>query len=177
MDRLEFTYRFESAHRFTQSCSESCATPHGHTWRATLAFQTREGASSLNSVGMVDEFIRLKKNWKTFISETADHSFFHHAEDPILPALRTHIPLFRGLPFPGDPTTELIARLFFLKAEAMDRGRPSLNVCAPVALRVRETPTNTVIFRPTAQNRDELESFRSFTNAWWNSADPLARGI
>lgn len=172
--RVSFKYRFEAAHRFTKSCADSCATPHGHTWYAKAVFQANE--ESLGADEMVMEFSELKRAWKRFIQDTADHSFMHHFEDPILPALRAAIPKFRGLPFPGDPTTEMIAALFFAKLEAMHRQINNPQDLRPVSVVIRETPTNTVSFK-VGQSAKLLEKLDREYTGWWQSADPEAREL
>ena len=166
MFTLEFTYRFETAHRFTQG-STKCTTPHGHTWRATLGF--RSPAEGMGEAEMVEEFEALKSNWRAFLSGTVDHSFLHHYRDPLLPALRDHIPGFRGLGFPGDPTTEMLASFFLRKAIAMRRP----GGLEPSFVTVEETPTNRLTF-----DREGLAAialrFSGF-HGWWEDADPASR--
>lgn len=176
--QIQFTYRFEAAHRFTGSCSESCATPHGHTWYAKACFQAPSTELDLDGNDMIVEFAELKKNWKRFIQETADHSFLHHHEDPILPALRKAIPKFRGLPFPGDPTTELVAALFFAKLEVMHASTPNADRLYLSSVAIRETPTNSMIFRRSPSGRSALlEKINARYNGWWQSAAPGDRKI
>jgi 6-pyruvoyl-tetrahydropterin synthase len=169
--KMSFKYRFESAHRFVFSDRE-CATPHGHTWYATLNLIA--SAEDLNEDNMIEDFAVLKKGWKEFITKVADHSFFHNSDDPILSALKTNIPNFRGLPFPGDPTTEMIAGLFFIKASALCEDFP----VRPYSVLIEETPTNSIEFF-----QDELEDFISKTKLslktsnWWASTDPFSRSI
>lgn len=172
--RLSFNYRFEAAHRFTMSCADSCATPHGHTWRARAVFESEE--SALGEDDMILEFSSLKSSWKKFIQDTVDHSFMHHYEDPILSSLRTHIPKFRGLPFPGDPTTELISVLFLAKLQAMNKALP--NAPSPVSVIIKETPTNTVSIRLGDNAVSSLiEKLNQNFFGWWQDADPAARYI
>jgi len=188
--RLAFRYRFEAAHRFTQSCADSCATPHGHTWQAQAIFASPSLMLGLDD--MVMEFSQLKRAWKTFITETVDHSFLHHHKDPLLPALREHIPGFRGLPFPGDPTTELIAALFFAKLTTMHgalrtsshhphhhhRHHHPGSWPEPVSVVIRETPTNQVTFRgDTTQAMALLTRIDEEYNGWWRDPDPGARSL
>lgn len=175
---LSFRYRFEAAHRFTQSCEDSCATPHGHTWFAEARFATDQ--DGLGADDMVMEFSKLKRDFKRFITETVDHSFMHHQHDPILPALIEYIPKFRGLPFPGDPTTELIAALFFqkietilidLKSQEPDKTWPVLH-----ELLIQETPTNGVSYRRPAHST-LLTKINSEFSGWWQVTDPRARHL
>jgi 6-pyruvoyl-tetrahydropterin synthase len=171
--RLSFNYRFEAAHRFTLSCEDSCATPHGHTWRAKAVFEA--DATHLAEDDMVMEFSKLKSSWKRFIQERADHSFFHHYNDPILPTLREFIPKFRGLPFPGDPTTELIAALFYSKLRLMNEAigvQGGAPVPRPAAVVIRETPTNTVTFRAGREASVALlKAIDAKYEGWWQVAE------
>lgn len=161
-------------------------TPHGHTWRAALRIVS---SKPLNSTEMVEEFGVLKRQWKTFLKDVADHSYFHHLEDPILKALWEHVPEFRSLPFPGDPTTELIAACFLRKAYAMGVGntlsnfeqtlrRQRLEETFDVSVEISETPTNQVSLRP--ENLEELNRcvpvFGRF-EGWWDDPSPAARWI
>lgn len=169
--KMSFKYRFESAHRFVFSDRE-CSTPHGHTWYATLNLIA--ATEDLNENNMVEDFAVLKKGWRKFITTVADHSFFYNCDDPILPTLKMHIPNFRGLPFPGDPTTEMIAGLFFIKASALCENFP----VRPFSVIIHETPTNSIEFF-----HEELEDFVKKTNLslkatnWWASTDPNSRTI
>lgn len=170
MYTLEFTYRFETAHRFTKGSSK-CATPHGHTWYATLSYTANSG--ELNEHDMVEAFENLKRGWKAFLTETVDHSFLHHYQDPLLPALREFVPDFRGLAFPCDPTTEVIAALFLRKARAMGADLP----VRPSAVTIQETPTNRL--RLDREGLAEvlreihLEKFKG----WWENAAPDSRAF
>ncbi len=170
MYKLEFTYRFESAHRFTKGASK-CATPHGHTWFATLGFSVV--ADELNQQDMVEEFEKLKKTWKAFITETVDHSFMHHFEDPILTSLKEYVKGFRGLPFPCDPTTEVIAALFLAKGRTLCGNLPFL----PSYVSIQETPTNRVTLNmeglDAVLNRIDSKCYK----AWWQSADSSSREL
>ena len=172
---LEFNYRFEAAHRFTDSCAESCATPHGHTWHAKAEFFAAE--EHLGRGEMVMEFSKLKSSWKAFIDGTVDHSFMHHFRDPILPSLREFIPGFRGLPFPGDPTTEMIAALFFAKLETMHRALIGGEIIVPVGVTIQETPTNSVSFRGGGAGSRLVERLDRDFDGWWRDMDPRARGL
>ena len=168
MYEFRFRYRFESAHRFTAECETQCSTPHGHTWYATLHLRSLD--DRLNAAGMIEDFARLKAPWKTFITEVVDHSFLHHAQDPILASLRDRIRTFRGLPFPGDPTTERIARLFYEKACAMYAELLAQKKVQIDAVTIEETQTNHATYRPSAH--DPLPK-----QGWWNHPDPMDRRL
>lgn len=173
---LSFTYRFEAAHRLTKASAIACMTPHGHTWYAKAVFSSE--SAQVGADDMVAEFSLIKKGWKTFIQETADHSYLHHHEDALLTAMKDHIPNFRGLPFPGDPTTELIAALFFAKIQAMHRelksARPLPN---PATVVIQETPTNTVTLHAGPSLTKWLQTIDERFDGWWQTADPNARHL
>lgn len=171
---LKFRYRFEAAHRFTSAAAPSCQTPHGHTWYATAIFKLV--TNELDKSSMAAEFGSVKKAWKEFITETVDHSFMHHSADPLISNMKAVIPNVRLLPFPADPTTELIAGLFALKLRAMHAASGIKNV-RPVAVHIQETPTNSITFRFEKDGGlpEWLKNFDSKKAAWWNSPDPKHR--
>ena len=171
---LKFRYRFEAAHRLTSSAAPSCQTPHGHTWYATALF--RMTAPDLDASAMAVEFGLVKSSWKTFITETADHSFFHNISDPLIPHLRKITPHARCLPFPADPTTELIAGLFALKLKALHEAT-KIQTVIPIGVHVQETPTNSITFRFGSDGSipEWLKPQTGIKSSWWLSSDPLAR--
>jgi len=138
---LRFKYRFEAAHRFTQSTSPACMTPHGHTWYATLHIKTSGG---LNQNDMSVEFQQVKSEWKSLITQVFDHSFLVNQSDPLLEALAQIHPSARLIAFPGDPTTELIALLLFNKCEAFMAHSPWKQQLTVTGITIDETPTNTI---------------------------------
>jgi 6-pyruvoyl-tetrahydropterin synthase len=175
MFELHFKYRFEAAHRFLNTSSKSCMTPHGHTWYATLSYGM-ESQSQLDSCDMVAEFSRLKSSWRNFIRDTVDHSYLHHYADPVAELMRNENFGFRGLAFPGDPTTELIAGLFFEKAKAAFRGSGmNPKICFPTSVTIQETPTNTIEYK--GMGRDFQDSFVGLDSfqGWWQDAQIESR--
>lgn len=181
--QLSFKYKFEAGHRLTKATAGTCMTPHGHTWYAEATFGS--SAQFLDGQDMALEFTVLKKAWRIFIHETADHTYFHHYQDALLSSIREHVPCFRGLPFPGDPTTELIAALFFSKINVMNmdlqarltnEGR-QLPVPSPVMVAIQETPTNRVTLTAGPALESFLEKINAHFSGWWQVADPLARDL
>lgn len=84
-----------------------CRHLHGHNGRAVITLE----APSLDSLGMVVDFSRLKRTIGTWIDETIDHKMLLHKDDPALPFLRQ-----QGEPvhvMEVNPTAENIARLIF----------------------------------------------------------------
>jgi len=171
MVHLTFRYRFEAAHRFTKSCETSCATPHDHTWYVSMVLRSRD--ASLDDADMVVEFSSVKRRFKRFVQETLDHSFLHHVDDPIIPALRKHIEHVRLMPCPGDPTTELLAQLILSKTAAFVEA-DGLGAYVSVArIELEETPTNRITW-DAAHGSPILDVVHGY-QGWWNNADPEDR--
>lgn len=173
---FDFRYKFEAAHRFTKSCFDSCATPHGHTWYATLKVSADRN-DQFKKTEMVAEFATMKRQWRKLIDDTFDHSFMVNAEDPLIKPLVEILPGARLIEFPGDPTTELIAMLLLHKmkvilAEAA-RTAPELDGLRIDAVVVEETPTNTVTCR-SSQCIPSSGEYRGFVG-WWCLPDVTLR--
>ena len=84
-----------------------CRHLHGHNGKAVITLS----ADSLDQLGMVMDFTRLKRVVGGWIDENLDHKMLLHRDDPILPFLRQ-----RGEPvfvLDLNPTAENIARLIF----------------------------------------------------------------
>lgn len=133
-------------------------------------------AAGLDQSAMAAEFGTTKRAWKEFITETVDHSFMHHVDDPLVPYLKKLTPGARLLSFPADPTTELIAGLFALKLRAMhdDTGIQSVQ---PIGVHIQETPTNAITFKFNKDGSvpEWLKLTSNVKSAWWNSPDPTRR--
>lgn len=174
---LQFTYRFEAGHRLTSSVAPSCATPHGHTWHVSVRFRGVPQADGrlLNDQQVLVEFGELKKSWKMFVQECADHSYFHHEDDVIIAALKSEVAKPRLLALPGDPTTEMIAAAFAVKLKTL-HAASGLSRVQPLSLSLRETPVNAVHFRfSKPESWDWVTQALGTKKSWWNSKDPLAR--
>ena len=174
---LQFTYRFEAGHRLTSSVAPACATPHGHTWHVSVRFRGVADSAGrlLNHQQVLVEFGELKKSWKRFVQDCADHSYFHHKDDVIISALKREVAIPRLLWLPGDPTTELMAAAFATKLRTL-HAASGLTRVQPLSLSLRETPVNAVHFRfPKPEAWDWVDHELGDQKAWWNSPDPLAR--
>lgn len=168
---FSFRYRFEAAHRFLESPSLPCQTPHGHSWHATLGLEFR--GSHLDKNAMATPFEEVKKDWKKLLSDTLDHSFFHHWQDPLADSILKVHPEARLLPFPGDPTTELIGLLLFSKMDTIF-GKIGLEKSMKVSsIKVEETPSNCVTLSSDFYQKSK-ESFSNF-NGWWNNTELNSR--
>lgn len=159
---LNFRYRFEAAHRFTDASSK-CSTPHGHSWWVTLSLKHDATAINLET-NFAEDFSNLKRNWKTFIDEELDHFFFVNSEDPIISFLNTLDSNLRVKKTPGDPTTEVLASLFFKKAESLFKNN---NLITVDSILLEETPTNSVkVFKEDAATL--LERLSTPAVNWWS---------
>lgn len=170
MLELEFQYRFESAHRFLKSTSK-CTTPHGHSYQIRLSLEAKE--NRLDERGMLEDFSVLKKDWRLFVDETLDHSFFHHFQDPLASFLVELMDDPRLLAFPADPTTELFTALCFQKALRLFQ-TPKLTV---KEVYIEETATNKVRCSPKAYEELRAQYKLDEAKSWWNTSDALDRSF
>ena len=171
--KVQFRYRFEAAHRLLQTDSKACMTPHGHTWYTTLSLKFI--GQSLNSSQMTVEFSVLKKEWKALIQETFDHSYMHNISDPIIEVLQAGEIKPRLIPFPGDPTTEMIALFLFSKMHKIIETSEFKDRVQVDHILVDETPTNSIIC-----SQDFFESqINNFSDhkGWWTSTDLKDRSL
>jgi 6-pyruvoyltetrahydropterin/6-carboxytetrahydropterin synthase len=84
-----------------------CRHLHGHNGRAVIAIE----APSLDALGMVMDFSRIKHVVNKWIDENLDHRMLLHKDDPVLPLLRQQQePVYV---MDVNPTAENIARLIF----------------------------------------------------------------
>lgn len=159
---LNFRYRFEAAHRFTDASSK-CSTPHGHSWWVTLSLSHEASAVDLEN-NFATDFKDLKKEWKVFIDEELDHFFFANSEDPLITSLNNIDPNLRIKKTPGDPTTEVLASLFFKKAESIFKNNSLIRVDS---ILLEETLTNSVkVFKEDAHHL--LGRLNTPPHNWWS---------
>jgi 6-pyruvoyltetrahydropterin/6-carboxytetrahydropterin synthase len=97
-----------------------CRYLHGHNGKAVITL----ASDTLDQLGMVMDFTRLKRGVGGWIDEHLDHKMLLHQEDPLLPFLRQHgEPVFV---LPVNPTAENIARVIF--EVTRDQGFPVVEV-------------------------------------------------
>lgn len=100
--------------------SGKCRHLHGHNGRAVITLS----AASLDELGMVMDFTRLKRVVGGWIDDHLDHKMLLHKDDPILPYLREQgEPVFV---LDVNPTAENIAHLIFQVAR--EQGFPVTEV-------------------------------------------------
>ncbi|MDX2233415.1 MAG: 6-carboxytetrahydropterin synthase [Hyphomonadaceae bacterium] len=144
MAALEFTRRYAMAHRFLSDVSPKCMTPHGHN--ETVVVRLAPASPFQFGAGNMDApFEAAKGRWKAWIDDHVDHAFMLNAADPLIGWFRAHEParLPRLMTFDGDPTTEALAAVFWLKLDAFLTADDLPFSVAEV--RVEETPTNAVV--------------------------------
>jgi 6-pyruvoyl-tetrahydropterin synthase len=170
---FNFRYRFEAAHRFLNSSSVPCMTPHGHTWHATLHLRSKK--TDLNAENMVLEFSKTKASWKKFVGDVLDHSYLCNSKDPLIEHILASNPEARVLPFPGDPTTEIIALFIFNKVEKMLATTELQSALYIHGITIEETPTNS-IFCDRAFYLEVIGKFQQY-KGWWNSEEIADRSF
>lgn len=119
MYRVTREIRFCYGHRLL-NYDGKCRHLHGHNGRAVITLT----APSLDKLGMVMDFTRIKDVVSTWIDNTLDHRMLLHKDDPALSFLRQ-----QGEPvhvMDANPTAENIARLIFDYASA--QGFPVVEV-------------------------------------------------
>ncbi|MCQ4158791.1 6-carboxytetrahydropterin synthase [Roseomonas sp. GC11] len=146
MFSLVFSRRYAMAHRLIAGLSEKCAIPHGHNETVTVTLRARAPAPLDGGANMVEPFERAKSTWHRWIDGHVDHSLHLSADDPLLDWFAAREPhrLPRILVTPGDPTTEILALCMMAKLNALLAAEGGRLTCA--AIRIEETPTNTVRF-------------------------------
>lgn len=109
-----------------------CRHLHGHNGRVEVELK----AEALDALGMVMDFVEVKRRLQTWIDAELDHRMILSTADPVVPILRE-----RGEPMmlvEGNPTAERIARLIYDHAKA--QGLPVVSV------RLWETPGSSATF-------------------------------
>jgi len=164
---LEFTRRFEAAHRFFGGDSIRCQSLHGHSWEVTVVIESNLDPAIANPLArkerMLAEFGATKQAWHEFVDTTLDHSVMLNEADPLIHYLRKKEPGHRIVATPGNPTTELLAALFKSKVNVFLRHTSNELLCGRV--RLRETPTNTV---ELAHYGRYLDGLPTSSKHWWN---------
>lgn len=163
-----FKRRYAMGHRLISGLSEKCGLPHGHNEVVTVTLRAIAPTRLDGRANMVEPFEHAKSVWHRWIDEHVDHSLHLSAGDPLLDwfAVQESQRLMRILVTPGDPTTEMLAACMMAKLNAFLVADGDRLTCT--AIRIDETPTNTVIFEgdPLAfLPRTDLET------PWWSRAD------
>jgi len=167
MVNVHFTRRYAMAHRLIEGTSEKCAVPHGHNERVTVELEPL-APFRLGGANAIAPFETLKATWHGWIDGAVDHALQLNDNDPLIGFFRETEParLPRIMTFEGDPTTEALAAVFWLKLAAFLRADALPFVVDSV--RVEETPTNAVIL--TREAFDPAQCGLG-ANAWPHRAD------
>jgi 6-pyruvoyltetrahydropterin/6-carboxytetrahydropterin synthase len=100
----EFTFCY--GHRLLHY-SGKCRHLHGHNGKAVITVS----AETLDALGMVMDFSKLKRIVGGWLDETLDHKMLLHKDDPMLPFLQQQNEPVYVLDV--NPTAENIARLIY----------------------------------------------------------------
>ena len=124
---------------------------------------------------MTVEFSSIKKDWKKLIQETFDHSFMHNINDPIIEVLENSKVETRLIPFPGDPTTEIIALFMFQKMDIILTQPVFRDMIHVKAVKLQETATNTVVCDRRFFEK-QMPLFKKY-KGWWLSPNTEDRSF
>lgn len=129
-------FRFEAAHRLTNSFSVRCRGIHGHSYTVEIF---AEGEVHPDN-GMVADFGLLKKNWR--LMDMFDHSLILRSNDVVVNELvKGNILILedfnpRYILTPYEPTAEMMAAHFFWAGQQKNFGDWRI-----AKVRVHETET------------------------------------
>jgi 6-pyruvoyltetrahydropterin/6-carboxytetrahydropterin synthase len=135
MFRVTREFEFCFGHRLFDYPGK-CRNVHGHNAKVAVTLE----AESLDQLGMVVDFVEMKRVLAGWIDETLDHTLLLHQDDPLARTLEQSGERVRKLPV--TPTTENLAKLIFEHAQG--RGLPVVEVT------LWETPYSFATYRPTA---------------------------
>ncbi len=138
MFRVTREFEFCFGHRL-MDYDGKCRNIHGHNSKACI---TLEG-ESLDRLGMIVDFVEIKRVVGRWIDETLDHTLLLHKDDPLVKALQSAGE--KVLPMEATPTTENLAKFIFEYVQG--RGLPVVEVT------LWETPYSYATYRPTQTDR------------------------
>lgn len=112
MFRVTREFEFCFGHRL-MDYNGKCRQLHGHNGKACIALE----GESLNQLGMIVDFVEMKRSLGAWIDATLDHTLLLHQDDPLVRTLQ--VVGEKVLPLPCNPTTENLARIIFDKAVSL----------------------------------------------------------
>jgi 6-pyruvoyltetrahydropterin/6-carboxytetrahydropterin synthase len=119
MFRVTREFEFCFGHRLMDYPGK-CRHIHGHNAKVCVTLESE----SLDRLGMVVDFVEMKRVLAGWLDETFDHTLLLHRDDPLVQTLREAGE--KVLPLEVTPTTENLARLVFEYAKG--RGLPVVEV-------------------------------------------------
>jgi 6-pyruvoyltetrahydropterin/6-carboxytetrahydropterin synthase len=84
-----------------------CHNLHGHNAKVCVTL----AGEQLNPLGMVVDFVEMKRIISSWIDSTLDHTLLLHQADPLVKTLQAVGE--KVLPLPVNPTTENLAKLVY----------------------------------------------------------------
>ncbi|HVK14756.1 MAG TPA: 6-carboxytetrahydropterin synthase [Gemmataceae bacterium] len=119
MFRVTREFEFCFGHRL-MDYDGKCRQIHGHNGKACVTL----AGDQLNHLGMVMDFVEMKRVLATWIDATLDHTLLLHQDDPLVKTLQAAGE--KVLPLGVNPTTENLAKLIYEYAES--KGLPVVEV-------------------------------------------------
>ena len=106
MFRVTREFEFCFGHRL-RDYDGKCQNLHGHNGKACITLQ----GEKLDQLGMVLDFVELKRLVGAWIDATLDHTLLLQKDDPLVKLLQAAGE--KVLPFAENPTTENIAKFIY----------------------------------------------------------------
>jgi 6-pyruvoyltetrahydropterin/6-carboxytetrahydropterin synthase len=119
MFRVTREFEFCFGHRL-MDYDGKCRQLHGHNGKACVTL----AGDALDRLGMVVDFVEIKRVLATWIDATLDHTLLLHEADPLVKTLQAAGE--KVLPLPFNPTTENLAKLIYEYARS--KGLPVAEV-------------------------------------------------
>ncbi len=103
-------FHFAYAHRLLNEVGKS-ALLHGHNGKVSVTL----GGETLNAIGMVMDFVEMKKHIGEWLEEQFDHAVLLHRADPIVSVLQAAGQ--RVIALEVQPTPENLAKLIYERCQ------------------------------------------------------------
>ena len=141
---VEIRHNFETAHRLVgPDAPPKCVSIHGHSWWVTVTL----AGPALDARGMLVEFGAFKKAWRGYLDSHVDHHLVLKRDDPMAEAVRGVYPESRLLLLDASPTTEVLARFLWERAEEILAGVDAGVDVRVARVHVQETSVNAAAYR------------------------------
>lgn len=106
-DRIEIS--FDAGHRLLKYGGK-CESPHGHTYKAEIIISSK----SIDQMGFIIDFVKLRDNIGTWIDENWDHAFLINEQDQELLKALNSLTEKKIFAFRSDnPTAEVMAKYLY----------------------------------------------------------------